>query len=136
MVEPRPSHPALDREVSHDEGLNKSCCSGNLFVVEWDNVHLKDHEDEGSFTFQAVLHRNGTVVFNYKDVSERPKLLHGARGGREGGHRSPPNRLRLFQIPVPLVRINSTDHPVKVGMSDAFVALVSPQTSGQRNDSM
>lgn len=46
-------------------------CSGNLFVVQWDNVHLKDREDEGSFTFQAVLHSNGTIVFNYKDVSKR-----------------------------------------------------------------
>lgn len=40
-------------------------------MVQWDNVHLKDREDEGSFTFQAVLHSNGTIVFNYKDVSKR-----------------------------------------------------------------
>lgn len=46
-------------------------CSGNLFVVQWDNVHLKDREGEGAFTFQAVLHSNGTIVFNYKDVSNR-----------------------------------------------------------------
>ncbi|XP_056902654.1 plexin domain-containing protein 1-like [Takifugu flavidus] len=73
--------------------------NGNLFVVQWDNVHLKDREDEGSFTFQAVLHSNGTIVFNYKDV------------------------------PVQLARINSTEHPVKVGLSDAFMALLSPQPS-------
>lgn len=39
-----------------------------MFVVQWDKVHLKDREDEGPFTFQAVLHKNGTIVFNYKDV--------------------------------------------------------------------
>lgn len=64
-----------DRKVSFRE-LKRACNqrllhSGNLFVVQWDNVHLKDREDEGSFTFQAVLHRNGTIVFNYRDVSKR-----------------------------------------------------------------
>ncbi|KAE8283952.1 Plexin domain-containing protein 1 Tumor endothelial marker 7 Precursor [Larimichthys crocea] len=68
--------------------------NGNLFVVEWDKVRLKDREAEGSFVFQAALHRNGTIVFNYRD------------------------------IPVPVVKINSTEHPVKVGLSDAFMAHV------------
>lgn len=52
--------------------LNSLCCllcSGNLFVVQWDKVRLKDREAEGPFTFQAALHRNGTIVFNYRDVS-------------------------------------------------------------------
>lgn len=44
-------------------------CSGNLFVVQWDKVRLKDREAEGPFTFQAALHRNGVIVFNYRDVS-------------------------------------------------------------------
>lgn len=44
---------------------------GNLFVVQWDNVRLKDRETEGPFTFQAALHKNGTIVFNYRDVSYR-----------------------------------------------------------------
>ncbi|XP_077406105.1 plexin domain-containing protein 1-like isoform X2 [Vanacampus margaritifer] len=66
--------------------------NGHLFVVQWDKVRLKDREAEGAFTFQAALHRNGTVVFNYREV------------------------------PVPVERINSTEHPVKVGMSDAFMA--------------
>lgn len=30
-----------------------------------------------------------------------------------------------------LARINSTEHPVKVGLSDAFMALMSHQPSGQ-----
>lgn len=44
--------------------------SGNLFVVQWDKVRLKDREAEGPFTFQAALHKNGTIVFNYRDVSD------------------------------------------------------------------
>lgn len=38
-------------------------------MVQWDKVRLKDREAEGQFTFQAALHRNGTIVFNYRDVS-------------------------------------------------------------------
>ncbi|XP_062234570.1 plexin domain-containing protein 1-like isoform X1 [Platichthys flesus] len=66
--------------------------NGNLFVVQWDKVRLKDREAEGAFTFQAALHRNGTIAFNYRD------------------------------IPIPVEQINSTEHPVKVGLSDAFMA--------------
>ncbi|KAL1264183.1 hypothetical protein QQF64_004538 [Cirrhinus molitorella] len=67
----------------------------NIFVVQWDKVRLKDRETEGAFTFQAVLCHNGTIVFGYKDV------------------------------PLPVEKINSTEHPVKVGLSDAFMALLS-----------
>ncbi|XP_037319676.2 plexin domain-containing protein 1-like isoform X2 [Pungitius pungitius] len=77
--------------------------NGHLFVVQWDNVRLKDREAEGSFTFQAILDRNGTVVFNYRD------------------------------IPIPVEQINSTEHPVKVGLSDAFLArLPSSQPSASQ----
>ncbi|KAK2876637.1 hypothetical protein Q8A67_020733 [Cirrhinus molitorella] len=69
--------------------------NGNIFVVQWDKVRLKDRETEGAFTFQAVLCHNGTIVFGYKDV------------------------------PLPVEKINSTEHPVKVGLSDAFMALLS-----------
>uniref|UniRef100_A0AAX7UR26 PSI domain-containing protein n=1 Tax=Astatotilapia calliptera TaxID=8154 RepID=A0AAX7UR26_ASTCA len=65
--------------------------NGNLFVVQWDKVRLKDREAAGPFTFQAALHKNGTIVFNYKD------------------------------IPLPVEEINSTEHPLKVGLSDAFM---------------
>ncbi|KAM7381253.1 hypothetical protein PAMA_012210 [Pampus argenteus] len=68
--------------------------NGNLFVVQWDKVRLKDREAEGAFTFQTALHRNGVIVFNYRD------------------------------IPVPVAKINSTEHPVKVGLSDAFMASI------------
>ncbi|XP_065098707.1 plexin domain-containing protein 1 isoform X1 [Paramisgurnus dabryanus] len=77
--------------------------NGEVFVVQWDKVRLKDRESEGAFTFQAVLHRNGTIVFGYKDV------------------------------PLPVEKINSTEHPVKVGLSDAFMALrSSPQSPDAR----
>uniref|UniRef100_A0A3Q2ZXN4 Plexin domain containing 1 n=1 Tax=Kryptolebias marmoratus TaxID=37003 RepID=A0A3Q2ZXN4_KRYMA len=68
--------------------------NGKLFVVQWDKVRLKNREDEGAFTFQAALHSNGSIVFNYRD------------------------------IPVPVEKMNSTEHPVKVGLSDAFMALI------------
>ncbi|XP_048027655.1 plexin domain-containing protein 1 isoform X2 [Megalobrama amblycephala] len=68
---------------------------GDIFVVQWDKVRLKDRETEGAFTFQTVLYGNGTIVFSYKDV------------------------------PLPVEKINSTEHPVKVGLSDAFMALLS-----------
>lgn len=42
---------------------------GTVFVVQWDHVYLQDREDRGSFTFQAALHRDGRIVFGYKEVS-------------------------------------------------------------------
>ncbi|XP_076008444.1 plexin domain-containing protein 1-like isoform X2 [Genypterus blacodes] len=68
--------------------------NGKLFVVQWDKVRVQGREDEGPYTFQAVLHSNGTIVFNYR------------------------------VIPLSVEMINSTEHPVKVGLSDAFMALL------------
>ncbi|XP_035252983.1 plexin domain-containing protein 1-like [Anguilla anguilla] len=72
--------------------------NGEVFVVQWDRVRLQGREAEGEFTFQAALHRSGTIVFSYRDV------------------------------PLPVEMISSTQHPVKVGLSDAFMVLgPSPQ---------
>ncbi|KAG7459737.1 hypothetical protein MATL_G00213850 [Megalops atlanticus] len=72
--------------------------NGELFVVQWDRVRLQGREAEGEFTFQTALHRTGTIVFSYRDM------------------------------PLPVEMLSSTQHPVKVGLSDAFTALVpSPQ---------
>ncbi|XP_053374211.1 plexin domain-containing protein 2-like [Mercenaria mercenaria] len=65
------------------------------FVVEWRDVHLQDQngrsdEGTGSFQFQAILHMNGSIAFVYK------------------------------QLPIPIVNISSSAHPVKIGLSDAF----------------
>lgn len=46
---------------------------GTVFVVQWDHVYLQGREDRGSFTFQAVLHQDGRIVFGYKEVS--PSLI-------------------------------------------------------------
>ncbi|XP_062900284.1 plexin domain-containing protein 2 [Mobula hypostoma] len=67
--------------------------NGTALVVQWDNVHLQDNYDLGSFTFQATLHNDGRIVFGYKE------------------------------IPVSVTQINSANHPVKVGLSDAFVVV-------------
>ncbi|XP_028990374.1 plexin domain-containing protein 1-like [Betta splendens] len=83
----------FDPSFSKDSTVKYSD-NGSLFVVQWDRVRLKDREEEGAFVFQAALHRNGTIVFSYRD------------------------------IPVPVMKMNSTEHPVKVGLSDAFMALL------------
>ncbi|KAG8573726.1 hypothetical protein GDO81_012514, partial [Engystomops pustulosus] len=67
--------------------------NGTALVVQWDHVHLKDNYSLGSFTFQATLINDGRIVFGYKE------------------------------IPLPVIEISSTNHPVKVGLSDAFVVV-------------
>ncbi|KAL6045765.1 hypothetical protein STEG23_014678, partial [Scotinomys teguina] len=67
--------------------------NGTVFVVQWDHVYLQGREDRGSFTFQAVLHQDGRIVFGYKE------------------------------IPMAVLEISSTQHPVKAGLSDAFMIL-------------
>ncbi|XP_019494426.1 PREDICTED: plexin domain-containing protein 1 isoform X3 [Hipposideros armiger] len=67
--------------------------NGTVFVVQWDHVYLQGWEDRGSFTFQAALHRDGRIVFGYKE------------------------------IPMSILEISSSQHPVKAGLSDAFMIL-------------
>ncbi|XP_014740847.1 PREDICTED: plexin domain-containing protein 1 [Sturnus vulgaris] len=67
--------------------------NGTVFVVQWDKVYLQGKEDIGSFTFQAALHSSGRIVFGYKE------------------------------IPVPVLQISPSQHPVKAGLSDAFMVL-------------
>nr|XP_008111757.1 PREDICTED: plexin domain-containing protein 1 [Anolis carolinensis] len=67
--------------------------NGKVFVVQWDQVYLEGKEDKGSFIFQAALHNDGRIVFGYKE------------------------------IPMPVLEISSTQHPVKAGLSDAFMIL-------------
>ncbi|KFO97480.1 Plexin domain-containing protein 1, partial [Calypte anna] len=75
--------------------------NGTVFVVQWDKVYLQGKEDMGSFTFQAALHSTGRIVFGYKE------------------------------IPVPVLQISATQHPVKAGLSDAFMILnPSPEVPG------
>ncbi|XP_069884257.1 plexin domain-containing protein 1 isoform X2 [Dipodomys merriami] len=67
--------------------------NGTVFVVQWDHVYLQGREDRGSFTFQVALHRGGRIVFGYKE------------------------------IPMAVLEISSSQHPVKAGLSDAFMIL-------------
>ncbi|KAG7330009.1 hypothetical protein KOW79_006231 [Hemibagrus wyckioides] len=67
--------------------------NGTALVVQWDHVHLQDSYNLGSFTFQATLHSDGRIIFAYKEV------------------------------PIPIAQISSVNHPVKVGLSDAFVVV-------------
>ncbi|CAN7949223.1 unnamed protein product, partial [Ixodes pacificus] len=64
---------------------------GTSLIVEWHEVMLQDKPDGGNYTFQAVLHKNGDIVFVYKD------------------------------LPVPVTEIPDKSHPVKVGISDAYM---------------
>ncbi|XP_062577377.1 plexin domain-containing protein 1-like [Saccostrea cucullata] len=63
---------------------------GDRFVVEWKNLYLQDKNDTTPFHFQTTLHANGTIYFAYK------------------------------QIPVEVSEIDTNNHPVKVGVSDAY----------------
>ncbi|KAI4891479.1 hypothetical protein NFI96_023831 [Prochilodus magdalenae] len=67
--------------------------NGTALVVQWDHVYLQDGSHMGSFTFQASLHSDGRIAFAYKE------------------------------IPIDISEISSVNHPVKVGLSDAFVVL-------------
>ncbi|XP_029013832.1 plexin domain-containing protein 1-like [Betta splendens] len=65
--------------------------NGELFVVQWERVRLFGKESAGAFTFQAALYKTGTITFSYRDV------------------------------PLSLDVISSAQHPVKAGLSDAFI---------------
>ncbi|TSK82162.1 Plexin domain-containing protein 2 [Bagarius yarrelli] len=67
--------------------------NGTALIVQWDNLYLQDAPHLGSFTFLASLHSDGRITFVYKE------------------------------IPVNINEIRSKNHPVKVGLSDAFVVL-------------
>lgn len=77
-----------------DSATVKYADNGTTLVVEWGNVYLQGREGanmEGPFTFQAILHESGDIIFAYKT------------------------------IPVSINRIADEEHPVKVGLSDAYI---------------
>uniref|UniRef100_A0A8C9WUJ4 Plexin domain containing 2a n=1 Tax=Sander lucioperca TaxID=283035 RepID=A0A8C9WUJ4_SANLU len=67
--------------------------NGTALVVQWNRMYLQDNISLGSFTFQAALHSDGRIIFAYKE------------------------------IPLDINGISTENHPVKVGLSDAFVVL-------------
>ncbi|VDN52972.1 unnamed protein product, partial [Dracunculus medinensis] len=64
---------------------------GKKFVIEWRNLQLREQRSEGFFIFQASLHKNGDIWFVYKN------------------------------IPISVENISDSHHPVKLGMSDAYL---------------
>lgn len=64
---------------------------GETFTVVWENVSLQDRPENGSFTFSATLNKSGDIVFAYKT------------------------------IPIDIQQIYDDKHPVKVGLSDAYI---------------
>ncbi|XP_004071602.2 plexin domain-containing protein 1 [Oryzias latipes] len=85
------------------ESTVKYLDNGEVFVVQWGNVRLSGRESEGAFTFQAALYRTGTITFSYQE------------------------------IPLSLDTMGSAEHPIKVGLSDAFmVTPSSPQSPAQQ----
>ncbi|XP_014243130.1 plexin domain-containing protein 2 [Cimex lectularius] len=65
--------------------------NGTAFTVEWERVWLLDLKQAGPFTFQVTLLDNGDIIFVYKD------------------------------IPISVNSIHDKQHPVKVGLSDAYI---------------
>lgn len=61
------------------------------FTVLWENVTLQDRPDAGNFTFEVTLCKNGDIIFVYKNI---PNITN---------------------------EITEEYHPVKVGLSDAYV---------------
>lgn len=41
---------------------------GTALVVQWSRLPLRDDISVGTFTFQAVLHSDGHIIFTYKEV--------------------------------------------------------------------
>lgn len=64
---------------------------GTAFTVLWENVSLQDKQDVGQFTFSVTLHESGDIVFAYYSL---PMLIH---------------------------TIQDDKHPVKIGLSDAYI---------------
>ena len=65
--------------------------NGTAFTVQWERVSLQDRVNAGNFTFQVTLLNTGDIIFAYKDV------------------------------PIPVTTILDDAHPVKVGVSDAYI---------------
>ncbi|XP_014675133.1 PREDICTED: plexin domain-containing protein 2-like [Priapulus caudatus] len=61
------------------------------FIVEWKNVLLHDQQTVGNYTFQVILLENGDITFNYE------------------------------QVPIPISNLSTVLHPVKLGVSDAYM---------------
>ncbi|CAG9854725.1 unnamed protein product [Phyllotreta striolata] len=80
----------FDTSISNDSFI-KYVDNGTAFTVLWENVMLQDKPEDGKFTFQVTLFKNGDIVFVYQS------------------------------IPLAVDQIQELNHPVKVGLSDAYI---------------
>lgn len=65
--------------------------NGTALIVQWLKVQMKNNIPPGNFSFQCTLMKNGDIIFVYDS------------------------------LPVNVTEIPEEDHPVKVGISDAFL---------------
>lgn len=65
--------------------------NGTAFTVLWEKIRLQDLNYTGQFTFSATLQNSGHIIFNY------------------------------FSIPIDVEKIKEDSHPVKIGLSDAYI---------------
>ncbi|KAK9888574.1 hypothetical protein WA026_000815 [Henosepilachna vigintioctopunctata] len=80
----------FDTSLSNDSFV-RYIDNGSSFTVLWEKVALKDTPEDGDFTFQTTLHKNGDIIFAYENV------------------------------PIIIEDIKDDMHPVKVGLSDAYI---------------
>lgn len=80
----------FDTSLSNDSFI-KYVDNGTAFTVEWEKVNLQDRPNDGQFSFQVTLLKNGDIIFVYAD------------------------------LPVLIDQIKEHHHPVKVGLSDAYI---------------
>ncbi|XP_037918633.1 plexin domain-containing protein 2 isoform X2 [Hermetia illucens] len=74
-----------------EESFVKFVDNGTSFTVLWEKVALQDKPEVGTFTFATTLHKTGDIVFTY------------------------------FSVPIEIEAIQDDKHPVKVGLSDAYI---------------
>jgi len=79
----------FDSSIGNESNIHYAD-NGTMFAVWWEGIHLQDQESAGPFSFQALLHIDGTIIFNYQKIS------------------------------VKVDNISAEQHPVKVGLSDAY----------------
>lgn len=85
----------------HEDAKIRYIDNGTALIVEWSNVHLQGKDSNnsssvvrkmaGPFTFQALIRDDGDIAFSYKSV---PRVIDA---------------------------IDDEEHPVKVGLSDAYI---------------
>merc|ERR1719270_786430 len=87
-------HPVENITIATDNAKIRYLDDGEKLIVEWKDVYLQDKSvktRDGPFTFQVILFQNGNITFAYQT------------------------------IPIDINIITDEDHPVKVGLSDAYI---------------